>query len=184
MKLKTVFLSVILAAVCSFSSCAEEKLPPLEERNSPPVLKIYDPTTAQPDISEIAAAGFSWNFSDKTGEIQSVIADAVHPLDENAVLVKVSFYYEYPTFEFDENFEPNNIRLQGWDISQKGDTSDETVYAPKTDFSQNFTSGDYTGLLGTALEKDMIYQFTVTYDKTPYLEELGFYGTADYYFET
>lgn len=184
MKAKAFLTAAVLSVACLFSSCGDETPLPIEERNSPPALRFYDPTAAQPNVSEIVPSGYSWNFSKKGNDVQSVIADAVHPLDENAVLVKVSFYYEYPMFEFDENFEPNYIELTGWEISQKGDMSSETLYHPKAHHEQNFTSGDYTGLLGTPLEKDMIYQFTVTYNRTPYLEERGFYGTASYCFET
>ncbi|MDE6709579.1 MAG: hypothetical protein K2J76_03715, partial [Oscillospiraceae bacterium] len=84
--------------------------------------------------------------------------------------------------EFPAGFEPDRIKITGWDISKKGDTSSETIDNPKTEYESNFPSaGDYTGFF--ELESNTVYMVIVTYDFTKN-EERGFSGSASYYFES
>ncbi|MDE7279016.1 MAG: hypothetical protein K2N26_04735 [Oscillospiraceae bacterium] len=150
----------------------------------PPPMRITDPLSSYSHSGAmIAPAGFSWSYTDSDGNGQSIVADALHPLDESASPVKINRLYSTAVMlEFPAGFEPDKITIKGWDISPKGDTSSETIYHPKTEYENNFPSeGDYTGF--HQLESNTVYMVTVAYDNTKSAER-GFSGTADYYFET
>lgn len=162
---------------------AAEKI--IDERTSyPQLLRIIDPLSSNScSGASVAPAGISWNYIAPDRHEQNFVADALHPLDIQASVVKVGHLYSsWAILEFPAGFEPDNIKIVGWDISKKGDTSSETISHPKTEYENNFPSaGDYTGMF--QLESNTIYRVTVTYDNTRHGKE-GFRGSADYYFET
>lgn len=152
----------------------------------PQPMRITDPLSSYYHSGAmINTAGISWSYADPDNPdlCCSIEADAVHPLDELASPVKLNRLYSTSVLlDFPAGFEPDKIRITGWDISQKGDTSSETINNPKTEYENNFPgAGDYTGFF--QLESNTVYYVTVTYDSTKYAER-GFSGTADYYFET
>lgn len=156
----------------------------LKRTSYPQPMRITDPLSSYSHSGAmINTAGVSWNYTDSDRHEQSFVADAFHPLDKSASPVKINRLYSTAVLlEFPAGFEPDKIKITGWDISKKGDTSSETIYHPKTEYENNFPSeGDYTGFY--QLESNTVYQVTVTYDGTKYAER-GFSGTADYYFET
>ncbi len=156
-----------------------------DDRTScPPPMRITDPLSSYSHSGAVIdAAGISWSYTDSDSREQSFVADALHPLDEYASFVKINRLFSTSALlEFPAGFEPDKIKITGWDISQKGDTSSETISHPKTEYENNFPgTGDYTGFY--QLESNTVYYVTVTYDDTKYAER-GFAGTADYYFET
>lgn len=164
---------------------AAEKV--IAERISyPQPMRIADPLSSYSHSGAmILSAGVSWSYPDLDNPdlYCSIEADAVHPLDELASNVKINRLYSTSVLlEFPAGFEPDKIKITGWDISQKGDTSPETIDNPKTEYENNFTGADdYTGFF--ELESNTVYMVTVTYDNTK-SEERGFSGSANYYFET
>ena len=149
-------------------------------------MRIKDPLSSySPSGDQIPPAGVSWSYPDLDNPelCCSIEADAVHPLDEMASNVKINRLYSTSVLlEFPAGFEPDKIKITGWDISKKGDTSPETIDNPKTEYESNFPSADdYTGFF--ELESNTVYMVTVTYDFTKN-EERGFSGSANYYFET
>lgn len=155
-----------------------------ERTSCPQPMRITDPLSSYSHSGAIVdTAGVSWSYTDSDKREQSFVADAVHPLDELALPVKINRLYSTSVLlDFPAGFEPDKIKITGWDISQKGDTSSETINNPKTEYENNFPgSEDYTGFF--QLESNTVYYVTVTYDSTKYAER-GFSGTADYYFET
>lgn len=150
----------------------------------PPPMRITDPLSSYSHSGAmIDTAGISWSYTDSDRHEQSFVADALHPLNESASPVKINRLYSTSVLlDFPAGFEPDKIKITGWDISQKSDTSSETINNPKTEYENNFPgSGDYTGFF--QFESNTVYYVTVTYDSTKYAER-GFTGTADYYFET
>lgn len=149
----------------------------------PPPMRITDPLSSfSASGAMIAPSGISWSYTDSGKQEQSFVADALHPLDAQASNVKTELYSGNIMLDFPAGFEPDKIKIVGWDISQKGDTSSETVNYPKYNYENNFPgTGDYTGFF--ELESNTVYMVTVTYDSTKSAER-GFFGSADYYFET
>lgn len=157
-----------------------------ERTSCPQPMRITDPLSSYfHSGAMIDTAGVSWSYADPDSPdlCCSIEADALHPLDESASPVKLNRLYSTSVLlDFPAGFEPDKIKITGWDISQKGDTSSETINNPKTEYENNFPgSGDYTGFF--QLESNTVYYVTVTYDSTKYAER-SFSGTADYYFET
>lgn len=157
-----------------------------ERTSCPQPMRITDPLSSYSySGAMIDTAGVSWSYADPDNPdlCCSIEADALHPLDESASPVKLNRLYSTSVLlDFPAGFEPDKIKITGWDISQKGDTSSETINNPKTEYENNFPgSGDYTGFF--QLESNTVYYVTVTYDSTKYAER-SFSGTADYYFET
>lgn len=157
-----------------------------ERISYPQPMRITDPLSSYSHSGAmILPAGVSWSYPDPDDPdlYCSIEADAVHPLDELASNVKINRLYSTSVLlGFPAGFEPDKIKITGWDISKKGDTSLETIDHPKTEYENNFTgAGDYTGFF--ELESNTVYMVTVTYDFTK-SEERGFSGSANYYFET
>lgn len=164
--------------ICSAERIADNRT------GCPQPMRITDPLSSYSHSGTmIDTAGISWNYINSEGNGQLLNADALHPLDESASPVKLNRLYSTSVLlDFPAGFEPDKIKITGWDISQKGDTSSETINNPKTEYENNFPgSGDYTGFF--QLESNTVYYVTVTYDSTKYAER-DFSGTADYYFET
>lgn len=164
---------------------AAEKV--IADRTSyPQPMRITDPLSSYSHSGAmILTAGVSWTYDipDNPNLRGAIEADAVHPLDELASNVKINRLYSTAVLlGFPAGFEPDSIKITGWDISKKGDTSAETIEQPKTEYENIFTgAGDYTGFF--ELESNTVYMVTVTYDFAK-SEERGFSGSADYYFET
>ncbi len=158
----------------------------VDQRTScPPPMRITDPLSSFSASGAMAApSGMSWDYVDPNDPYQhhAIISDSLHPLDAQASNVKVKLYSSSIMLDFPAGFEPDKIKIVGWDISKKGDTSEETLSRPKTEYENNFPgTGDYTGFF--ELESNTVYMVTVTYDSTKSAER-GFYGSADYCFET
>lgn len=151
--------------------------------NCPPPMRITDPLSSYAySGAMVAPAGITWDCADSGGQGKSFVADALHPLDAQASNVKVNLYSGSVMLGFPYGFEPDNIKITGWDISQKGDTSPETLSNPKSEYENNISSaGDFTEMF--QLERSTVYQVTVFYDSAK-RGERGFSGSADYYFET
>ncbi len=152
----------------------------------PQPMRITDPLSSYSHSGAmILPAGVSWDYVDfDNPELHCMIeADAVHPLDELASNVKIDRLYSTSVLlGFPAGFEPDRIKITGWDISKKGDTSSETIDHPKTEYESNFTeTDDRTEFF--ELESNTIYMVTVNYDFAKN-EERGFSGSANYYFET
>lgn len=157
-----------------------------ERISYPQPMRIIDPLSSYSHSGAmILTAGVSWDYADLDDpELhRGINADAVHPLDVLASPVKINRLYSTAVLlEFPAGFEPDKIKITGWDISKKGDTSPETIDYPKTEYEKDFTAeGGYTGFF--ELESSTVYMVTVTYDFAKN-EERGFSGSADYYFET
>lgn len=157
-----------------------------ERISYPQPMRIIDPLSSYSHSGAVIyTAGVSWSYVDLDNPdlCCSIEADAVHPLDELASNFKINRLYSTAVLlEFPAGFEPDKIKITGWDISKKGDTSSETIDHPKTEYENNFTgAGDYTGFF--ELESNTVYMVTVTYDYAK-SEERGFSGSANYYFET
>lgn len=166
--------------------CAAAEKVAAERISYPQPMRIADPLSSYSHSGMmILTAGVSWSYADLDDPdlCHMIEADAVHPLDEPASNVKINRLYSTSVLlEFPAGFEPDKIKITGWDISKKGDTSPETIDHPKTEYEKDFTGdGGYTGLF--ELESNTVYMVTVTYDNTK-SEERGFSGRADYYFET
>lgn len=157
---------------------AAEKV--LSEKNSfPQTIYIPDYLSSQLRAgANISPAGFSWSYIDENGKTRGLADDALHPLDENALTVRVQGYSSSVGAYFADGSEPDKITVVGWDAADRGNTSAE----PKIT-AEHFYSTDIGGIAPFDLERKMICRLTVFYDESK-LDERGFAGTADYYFET
>ncbi len=147
----------------------------VEDRTSyPQPMRIADPLSSYSySGAVIDAAGISWSYTDSDRREQSFVADALHPLDENAQHTKLRTYSSVVFADFADGFEPDKLTVSGWNTADKGNTAAEPVFTLEQD-------EESVGSL--ELEQNMIYRLTIFYDESK-LDERGFCGTADYCFE-
>lgn len=138
----------------------------------PQPMRITDPLSSFSASGAMAApAGRTWHSGVTDGE------DSAPPQGDEQN-VKVELYSSNITLDFPAGFEPDSIEIIGWDPSPSG----AIIYNPKYEYENIFDSAeDFTGMFQA--ESNTVYMVTVTYDILKY-DERGFYGSADYHFET
>lgn len=87
-----------------------------------------------------------------TDRARSFVADALHPLDENARHTQLRTYSSVVFVDFADGFEPDKLTVSGWNTADKGNTAAEPVFTLEQD-------EESVGPL--ELEKNMIYRLTV-----------------------
>lgn len=145
-----------------------------DRTSCPQPMRITDPLSSYSySGAVIDAADISWSYTDSDRREQDFVADALHPLDENAQHTKLRTYSSVVFADFADGFEPDKLTVSGWNTADKGNTAAEPVFTLEQD-------EESVGSL--ELKQNMIYRLTVFYDESK-LDERGFCGTADYYFE-
>ena len=139
----------------------------------PQPMRITDPLSSfSASGAMVAPAGRTWHSGVPDGE------DSARPLDGQDSNGKVELYSSNIMLDFPAGFEPDSIEIIGWDPSPSG----AIIYNPKYEYENIFDSAeDFTGMFQA--ESNTVYMVTVTYDILKY-DERGFYGSADYHFET
>lgn len=139
----------------------------------PQPMRITDPLSSfSASGAMVAPAGRTWHSGVPDGE------DSARPLDGQDSNGKVELYSSNIMLDFPAGFEPDSIEIIGWDPSPSG----AIIYNPKYEYENIFDSAeDFTGMFQA--ESNTVYMVTVTYDILNY-DERGFYGSADYSFET
>lgn len=151
--------------------CAAELI--ADKRTScPQPMRITDPLSSfSASGAMVAPAGRTWHSGVTDGE------DSVRPQGDEQN-VKAELYSSNITLDFPAGFEPDSIEIIGWDPSPSG----AIIYNPKYEYENSFSSAeDFSGMFQA--ESNTVYMVTVTYDILKY-DERGFYGSADYHFET
>lgn len=138
----------------------------------PQPMRITDPLSSfSASGAMVAPAGRTWHSGVTDGE------DSAPPQGDEQN-VKAELYSSNITLDFPAGFEPDSIEIIGWDPSPSG----AIIYNPKYEYENSFSSAeDFSGMFQA--ESNTVYMVTVTYDILKY-DERGFYGTADYHFET
>ena len=113
-------LSMAAAVFTGCGSAADSFLP--EGPHAPPDLALSDGE----DSHEISPSGYSWSWSNSDGSRGSIIADAIHPLD-NSILrfepLSVPAGGAKYTLTFDQT--PETLSFERFDIGDVGDTEAE-----------------------------------------------------------
>lgn len=138
----------------------------------PQPMRITDPFSSfSASGAMVAPAGRTWHSGVTDGE------DSAPPQGDEQN-VKAKLYSSSITLDFPAGFEPDSIEIIGWDPSPSG----AIIYNPKYEYENSFSSAeDFSGMFQA--ESNTVYMVTVTYDILKY-DERGFYGSADYHFET
>ncbi len=185
------FLLLLAGAVCAFCGCGAKK----EGGGYPDHIdKPFDAyLAAECDVETFVVnlihGGYSWNYKISEDEVQSTIADAMHPLDENCrmeeiVLPKGTKEAEY---RLCIDHAPDRIVVTAWPLSDIGNadaaSSEKTEYELADTLQESGEDAEQACGYVIPLHEGCVYVFCMIWDEEQ-LGTRGFCGKADYVVKT
>lgn len=139
-----------------------------EPIKKPPALTILD--AKKEAVMELHAAGFSWTWPLKNGQISGVEADAISPLDEAVLELDELWFFPDEDAVYTLSFprEPSRVNYVRWDMGQVGD------YAAMPEDSETLEAPWKMCLVANS-----VYMIQAVFDQVD-----GEGGNADYYLIT
>lgn len=184
-------LLLLAGAVCALCGCGTKK----EGGGYPDHIdKPFDAyLVAECDVEtfvvNLIRGGYSWNYQISEDEVQSTIADAVHPLDENFRMEEIVFPEGAKEAEYRLCIDhaPDRIMVTAWPLSDIGNAdaaaSEKTEYELADTVQENGEDAEPACGYVIPLHEGYVYALSMIWDEEQ-LAARGFCGKADYVVKT